>query len=33
MPFITININTHNFILRILYILATRINIYIKEKF
>ena len=32
-PFIIIDINTHDVILRILYILATRINIYIKEKF
>ena len=33
MPFIIININTHDVILKIPYILATRINIYIKEKF
>ena len=31
--FIIININTHDVILEILYILITRINIYIKEKF
>ena len=33
MPFIIININTHDVILKILYILITRINIYIKEEF
>ena len=33
MSFIIININTHDVILKILYILATRINIYIKKKF
>ena len=33
MPFIIININTHDVILKILYILITRINIYIKGKF
>ena len=33
MPFIIINTNTHGVILRILYILATRINIHIKEEF
>ena len=33
MPFIIININTHDVILKILYILTTRINIYIKKKF
>ena len=33
MPFIIININTHDVILEIPYILAIRINIYIKRKF
>ena len=33
MSFIIINTNTYDVILKILYILATRINIYIKEKF
>ena len=33
MSFMIININTHDVILKILYILTTRINIYIKEKF
>ena len=33
MSFIIININTHDVILKILYILTTRINIYIKKKF
>ena len=33
MSFIIININTHDVILRILYILATRINIYINYFF
>ena len=31
--FIIININTHDVILEILYILVTRINIYIKKEF
>ena len=31
--FIIINTNTHDVILKILYILTTRINIHIKEKF
>ena len=31
--FIIIDINTYDVILKILYILATRINIYIKKKF
>ena len=31
--FIIIDINTHDVILRILYILTTRINIHIKEEF
>ena len=33
MSFIIININTHDVILKILYILATRINIYMEEEF
>ena len=33
MLFIIVNINTHDVILKILYILATRINIYIKKNF
>ena len=33
MSFIIININTHDVILKILYILIIRINIHIKEEF
>ena len=33
MSFIIININAHDVILEILYILITRINIYIEEEF